>query len=102
MPLLTAKKEVYAWLKDGKKTIDVRKGRARRGEVAVFQCGPNHLRFPIVKRETGSLTEVVRNDNYKQVIPTAICLEDAILYFHELYGNDGKVFTAYYLKIPNK
>lgn len=102
MPLLTVKKEVFAWLKDGKKNIDVRKGRARRGEVAVFQCGSSYLRFPIVKRETGDLFEVIRSDNYKQVIPTANSLEDALIYLQELYGLDDKVFTAYYLKRPTE
>ena len=75
MPLFFAKKEVYAWLKEGKKTIDVRKGNVRQGEVAVFQCGDSYLRFPIVKKETGKLTEIIRPDNYKQIIPTAQSLE---------------------------
>jgi len=100
MPLFPAKKEVYAWLKDGKKTIEVRKGQARNGNTAVFQCGASYLRFPIVKRETGKLTEVIRKDNYKQVIPTAECLEEALDYLQTLYCVEGCVFTAYYLTRP--
>jgi ASC-1-like (ASCH) protein len=97
MPLFPAKKEVYAWLKEGKKTIEVRKGQARNGNTAVFQCGASYLRFPIVKRETGKLTEVIRKDNYKQVIPIAQCLEEALDYIQTLYSIEGCVFTAYYL-----
>jgi ASC-1-like (ASCH) protein len=97
MPLFPAKTEVYAWLKDGKKTIEVRKGQARNGNTAVFQCGASYLRFPIVKRETGKLTDVIRKDNYKQVIPTAECLEDALGYLQALYGVEDCLFTAYYL-----
>jgi ASC-1-like (ASCH) protein len=97
MPLFLAKKEVYFWLKDGKKTIDVRKGQARKGNTAVFQCGASYLRFPIVKRETAKLTEVIRKDNYKQVIPSAECLEEALGYLRTLYGIEDCVFTAYYL-----
>lgn len=91
------KKEIYAWLKDGRKTIDVRKGHGRNGDIAVFQCGSSHLRLPIIKRETGKLTEVIRKDNYRQVIPTAESLEDALCYLRMLYGLDSGIFTAYYL-----
>jgi ASC-1-like (ASCH) protein len=97
MPLFPSKKEVYTWLKDGKKTIEVRKGQARNGNTAVFQCGASYLRFSIVKRETGKLAEVIKEDNYKAVIPTAECLEDALGYLLILYGADSGVFTAYYL-----
>ena len=99
MPLLTARKEVYAWIKEGKKTIDVRKGRGRSGDVAVFQCGTSHLRLPIIKRETGMLTEVIRIDNFREVIPTAECLEDALHYIELIYGSCEGVFTAYYFRL---
>jgi ASC-1-like (ASCH) protein len=102
MPLFPAKKEVYAWLKDGKKTIDVRKGNASRGEVAVFQSGAHYLRLPIVKKETGKLTEIIRPDNYKQIIPTAQNLDAAVDYLRSLYGADGGVFTAYYVVQPKR
>jgi ASC-1-like (ASCH) protein len=101
MPLFLAKKEVYAWIKEGKKTIDVRKGNARRGEIAVFQSGANSLRLPIVKKETGKLAEVIRKDNYQQVVPSAENLEAAIGYLCDLYGACGGVFTAYYLSQSN-
>jgi ASC-1-like (ASCH) protein len=98
MPLFPAKKEIYAWLKDGKKNIEVRKGQAKSGDTAVFQCGASYLRFPIVKRETGKLAEVIRKENYKQVIPTAECLEEALNFFQTLYCVEDCEFTAYYLK----
>jgi len=97
MPLFMAKKEVFAWIKQGRKTIDVRKGKPRQGNIAVFQSGNNHLRFPILKRETGKLAEIVRPDNFKQVIPPAENLQAALNYFHCLYGIYDGQFTAYYL-----
>ncbi len=100
MPLLAAKKEVFAWLKMGNKTIDVRRGLPRGGETATFQCGTNHLRFHIIKTETGKLNEVIREDNFRQIIPSAENLEDAILYLCNLYGTRQGVFTAYYLSTP--
>ena len=51
----------------------------------------------IIKRETGRLREVVRSDNYRLVIPSAVALDDALAYLRGLYvGYDG-VFTAYYV-----
>ena len=97
MPLFFTKKEMFEWLKMGKKTIDIRKGNSHRGEVAVFQSGPNVLRLKIVKKETGRLTEVVRSDNYRLVLPSAMTLGDAVAYLRRLYGGYDGVFTAYYL-----
>ena len=86
------------WLQTGKKTIDVRKGRCYRGEVAVYMSGRNVLRLKITKCEMGLLNEVVRLDNYRLVVPSARDVECAISYLHGLYvGYDG-VFTAYYVE----
>jgi ASC-1-like (ASCH) protein len=101
MPLFLAKKEVFAWIKDGKKTIDVRKGSPRLGEIAVFQCGNNHLRIQIARRETGKLFEVIRDDNYRLIIPTANNLEEALSYICRLYPTGDGLFTAYYLIFPH-
>lgn len=97
MPLLFAKKEVFVWLKEGKKTIDVRKGVPRLGDVAIFQSGPFSLTRKILKTETGQLSEVVRVDNFQQIIPSATVLGDAIAYLNGLYGDCDGVFTAYYI-----
>ena len=98
MPLLRVKKEVFQWVEKGQKSIDVRKGKTQKGDIAVFQCGPHHLRLPITKKETGKLTELVREDNYKAIIPTANSLEEAIEYLQKLYGNLEGIFSTYYLK----
>jgi ASC-1-like (ASCH) protein len=97
LPLLFAKKEVFVWLKEGKKTIDVRKGVPRMGDTAIFQSGSFLLSRKILKKETGQLGEVVRADNFQQIIPSAFVLGDAIAYLHGLYGDYDGVFTAYYL-----
>ena len=97
MPLLWAKKEVFEWLKIGKKTIDVRKGNPMRGDIAVFTSGPHILKFKILKKENGQLGEIIREDNFGRVIPSAQSVEDAVSYLRGIYrGYDG-VFTAYYL-----
>jgi hypothetical protein len=51
----------------------------------------------ITKREAGRLKEIVRPDNYRLVIPSALILDDALAYVRGLYhGYDG-VFSAYYI-----
>jgi ASC-1-like (ASCH) protein len=102
MPLFPAKKEVFAWIKEGKKTIDVRKGKAWRGEVAVVQSGPRYLRLQIVKKETGKLTEIIRADNFRLVIPSAETRDGAFDYLRGLYRVDDGLFTAYYLAHPKQ
>ena len=97
LPLFLAKKEVFRWVKTGEKTIDVRKGEAQQGETAIFLSGANKLKFQITKKESGRLTEIVTDENYKSVIPPAKSLEEALGYLRDLYGSDEGVFTAYHL-----
>lgn len=95
MPTFLAKKEVYLWLKQGKKTIDVRKGNPQKGGIIEFICGPYRLRLRVVNVQCGRLCDVIRSDNFRQVIPSAVCLEDALGYLRGIYGDYDGVFTAY-------
>jgi len=91
------KKEVFTWLKTGAKTVEIRRGLGRKGEVAVFQCGPNHLRFKIIKRETAKLTQLVNEDTYLLIVPVAGSFHEAMCFLRSLYGAEDGLFTAYYL-----
>ncbi len=82
---------------EGKKTIEIRKGNAFPGKIAVFLSGRNYLRLSIRKTETGLLSEVIRQDNFRQIIPTAEKLQDALNYLRNLYTTDKGLFTAYYV-----
>ena len=97
LPLFRTKKEAFEWLTSSKKTIDVRKGNPHRGEVAVYLSGRKVLRMRIIKMETGRLGEVVRSDNYRLVIPSAMVIDDALAYLRGLYDGYDGVFTAYYI-----
>ncbi len=97
LPLFRTKREPFEWLTSSKKTIDVRKGNPHRGEVAVYLSGQKVLRMRIIKRETGRLGEVVRSDNYRLVIPSAVVIDDALAYLRGLYDGYDGVFTAYYI-----
>ena len=76
----------------------MRRGKAQKGDTAIFQCSFDILRLPIIKKETGKLSEIVTEDNYKTIIPTANSLKEAIEYLQKLYGDIEGVFTAYYLQ----
>jgi ASC-1-like (ASCH) protein len=97
VPLFFARKEVFEWLAQGKKTIDIRKGSPHDGEIAVFQSGPRTLRLRIVKKESGRLEDILRFDNFRAVIPSALELEDAVDYLQKIYGLVDGIFTAYYV-----
>jgi len=97
LPVFRTKKEAFEWLVSGKKTIDVRKGNSYRGEFAVYLSGRNVLKMKIIKKETGRLEDVVRLDNYRLIIPTALVLDEAIAYLHGLYFGYVGVFSAYYV-----
>ena len=101
LPLLRIKKEVFIWIKEGKKTIDVRKGKPYRGDVAYFFSGPYRLQLRIIRKETGRLTDLVHLDNFKRVIPCAETPIEAIKYLRRLYGDYEGVFTAYYVSQEN-
>jgi len=60
-------------MRTGKKTIELRRGKAKQGDNAVFQCVRNILRGIIVKKEEGSLTDVLRQDNYKFIVFSLLC-----------------------------
>ena len=96
MPLFRIKKEPFEWLASSKKTIDVRKGNPHEGEVAVYLSG-RRTADEVVKRESGRLAEIVRSDNYKQVIPSAVVVDDALAYLRVLYDGYEGIFTAYYI-----
>ena len=70
--------------KEWQKNIELRRGKAKKGDVAFFQCGRNILRRKIIKRREDNLTDVLRKDNYKNTIPSANTLEEAINYIKKL------------------
>ena len=94
-PLFMVKKEVFEWIKAGHKTIELRKGKAKAGDQAVFQCGRNILRGKIIRKEEGSLPTLLQSLNFKEIIPTANSAGEAKAYIEKLYGTRDGAFTAY-------
>jgi len=94
-PLFMVKKEVFEWVKTGQKTIELRRGKAKAGDRAIFQCGRNILRGIIISKDEGNLLALLRNLNFKDIIPTANSIEEATAYIKKLYGTIDGTFTAY-------
>jgi len=94
-PLFMVKKEVFEWIKAGKKTIELRKGKAKSGDQAVFQCGGNILRGKIVRKDEGNLRTLLQSLDFKQIISTANSIEEAEAYIERLYETTDGIFTAY-------
>ncbi len=68
-----------------------------RGEIAVFLSGRNVLRMKITKRETGKINEIVRADNFRLVIPSAVTIEEAVAYLARLYDGYVGIYAAYHV-----
>jgi ASC-1-like (ASCH) protein len=79
MPLFIVKKEVFEWIKAGRKTIELRKGKAKAGSQAVFQCGRNILRGKIIDKCEGNLATLMHSLNFREIIPTANAIQEATL-----------------------
>ena len=59
-------------------------------------------RKKITKREEGNLTDVLRQDNYMNIIPSANTLEKAIDYIKKLYGTTEGVIPNVHYYLENK
>jgi ASC-1-like (ASCH) protein len=94
MPLFMVRREVFEWIKRGLKTVELRKGRPKAGEEAVFQCDRNIIRVQITEKREGSRQSILETIPYGEIIPTARSVEEAA-YIGELYGTTDGIFTAY-------
>lgn len=98
MLTLLAKKEVLEWLQSGQKTIDIRKGKLRQGNRVLFVSGPHRLEMKVVGCQSGRLSELIRADNFRRVVPSAGSVEEAWVYLGRFYGDYDGVFTAYFVE----
>jgi ASC-1-like (ASCH) protein len=95
LPLFIVKKEVFEWIRTGLKTVEIRKGKAKAGEWAIFQCGRSIIKRRIITKVEGELLFLLRNFAFKEIIPTAESVEEAQAYIQSLYGTTDRIFTAY-------
>jgi ASC-1-like (ASCH) protein len=90
------KREVYEWIENGLKSVDIRRGKPKRGNVAVFICGKGScIRARILNKIEGDLPSLLEHFGFTNVIPTAKTLQEAMTYIEKLYGTTNGTFTAY-------
>jgi ASC-1-like (ASCH) protein len=81
MPLFLTKKEVFEWIEKRLRTVDIRKGKAKQGNIAVFVSGKGRnraIRAKIIKKIEGDLVDLLKQYGFKNIIPTAKTLEEAL------------------------
>jgi len=102
MPLFMVRKENFEWIRSGRKRIEVRRGRKMEGDEAVFLCSKWMLKGRIVRREQGKLLNIMDSSNFRDVIPAARSLKEAMSHIEKLYGTTKGTFTAYHFKLTSK
>jgi ASC-1-like (ASCH) protein len=103
IPAFLTKKEVYDWIKTGRKTIELRKGKVQRGEKIAFLNGRREsVRGRILRKREGHLDELLNSVNYKRVIPTARNLDDAVDFVRRIYQSTAGTFATYEFEIEQE
>jgi len=97
MPLFRTKREYFEWIENGQKTVDLRRGKAKQGDFAVFLCGRKVVRKRIIKRVEGEVCELITEKNYCQFVPVAHSRNEVLARLKKLYSDVDGTFTAYYI-----
>ncbi len=100
LPVFRIRKEPFEWIVTGKKNVELRRGKAKRGDSAIFLNGKNRtIRAKIIKRQEGRLGELLNSSSFRNIVPTARSLEEAMEYVTRIYPSAEGIFTAYEIEI---
>ncbi len=103
MPVFRMKKEPFNWIKTGTKTVELRKGKAKKGDNATFLSGKSQVaRGKILKKQEGKLSELLNSATYNNIVPTAKNLSEATEYLKRIYSSLEGTFTAYEIEITDQ
>lgn len=97
MPLFPVKKQVFEWIKENRKTIEIRRGKAKKGNEAVFRSGRRMVRRKIIETREGHLRYLLLHYGFKNVIPAVQTLEETLRFYRDLGHDINGMFTAYVL-----
>lgn len=102
-PAFLTKKEVYEWIKTRRKTIELRRGKPQNGDNITFLNGRNEsVRGRILRKQAGTLFDVLNLVTYKKIIPTAETLDDAMAFVKQIYPSTEGMFTTYEFDLEQK
>ena len=103
MPAFLTKKEIHDWIRTGKKTIELRKGKAQNGNSITFLNGRNQMvKARIIRKREGNFKDVLTAATYKRIVPTARNLEEAIAFIKQIYPSIEGTFTTYEFEIEKE
>jgi ASC-1-like (ASCH) protein len=102
MPLFMVKKQNFDLIQSERKRIEVRKGKIQKGKKGTFLSSKWMLKGNIMKVDEGKLTDIVNSSNFKQVLPSAVSLEEVLSHIEKLYGTRKGTFTAYHFELKSK
>ena len=103
MPAFRTKKEVHDWITSGRKTIELRKGKAQNGESIAFLNGRNQtVRGRILRKREGNIGDLLNAATYKRIVPTARTLDEAMEFIKHIYFSLEGTFTTYEFEIEDK
>ncbi len=96
MPTFLTKKEVYDWIRNGEKTIELRSGKPMQGTNITFLNGRRQtVKARILRKREGKLEELLNVATYRKIVPTAGSLDEAIAFVKGIYPMTEGTFTAY-------
>jgi ASC-1-like (ASCH) protein len=100
VPSFSVRTQVYEWIKAGEKTIEIRKGKQRKGEIITFLSGRNQsMKGTILQKCEGKLEDVLNVDTYKKIVPRASNVDDALTFVKDIYPITDGPFTTYEFRL---
>jgi ASC-1-like (ASCH) protein len=100
MPAFLTKKEVFEWIRTGRKNVELRRGKTQNGDAITFLNGRNEsLNGKILRKKEGNFEELLNALNYKQIIPTAKNIDEAKAFIKKIYPTTEGTFTTYEFEI---
>ena len=97
--LLLTKRKYFDAIKEGKKTVDIRKAtglykNAKIGSEILFMCGRQKFTRKIKEIYRGTLEEILEKVGFKEIIPWAESREEFIENLREIYPKQEE-FVAF-------
>jgi len=100
MPSFRTKKQVYEWIKTGDKTLELRKGKSRKGDAIIFLNGKGRfMKGRILRKREGKLEQLLNSTTYKSIVPTAKSLDEAFAFIRQIYPSSDGTFTTYKFRL---
>lgn len=103
MPMFRVKKEVYEWIKNGDKTIELRRGTSRKGDAVTILNGKGKfMKGRILRKQEGKIDDLLNMATYKRIVPTAKNIDEALTFIRQIYPSLDGTFTTYEFQLDQE